>query len=104
MAIKKYKQDPADRLDYGWDWQTGQTPFLGTAETISTSTWAAYDANWVTTADLTLDDDAHSDTTTVVFVKSASADTLGDYFVTNHIVTDQGREKDESFQLTLEEQ
>jgi hypothetical protein len=100
----KYKQDPEDKLDYGWDWQKLPTPFLRPEETITTSTWAATDPSWTASSDLTLSASGHDTTTTVIWVKAASSSILGVYYVTNHIVTSEGREKDWSFQLTLEEE
>lgn len=98
----KRKQDPADRLDYGVNWQKLPLPFLGPDETITTSTWTLYTTSWAEDTGPTLDDDTHTSTTTVVFVSGLVKGTT--YFLTNHIVTSEGREKDESVTLICEEQ
>lgn len=98
----KRKQDPADRLDYGVNWQKPPKPFLQDGETITTSTWTLYTTAWVVASGPTLDDDTHTDTTSAVFVSDLVKGVT--YFLTNHIVTSEGREKDESVTLICEEQ
>lgn len=100
----KYKQDPADVLDYRNNWRTAVDPFLAPTEVISTSTWTAYDTSWVANDDITIDSSpsTHTDTTATVWVSDG---VLGStYYLTNHIVTDEGREKDETISITIEEQ
>lgn len=103
-SFEKKKQDPADVLDYTINWQSKEAPFLGKTEVIDESTWAAYDTGWDVAGDITIDTPASTftDTTATVWVSEA---TLGKtYYLTNHIVTDQGREKDVTISLTIEEQ
>lgn len=66
-------------------------------DTIATSAWAAYDATWAATDELTLSD-ATSDTTTAT-VKVSGGTINGRYFATNHIVTADGQEKDSSIEI-----
>ena len=101
-AFEKYKQDPADVLDYPNDWRAQPKPFLQAGEKIVSSTWTAYTTAWVPTTDLTLADAAFTDTTTVIWISDGLKGAT--YFVTNHIVTDQGREKDETIIIIIEEQ
>jgi hypothetical protein len=101
---QKYKQDPADVLDYGWNWQGPPQPFLVTGETISTSTWAAYDTSWAPTSDVVLSSPGHDSTTTTTWLTASGPTILGSYFVANTIVTNQGRTKEQSFQITFEEE
>lgn len=102
--FEKYKQDPADVLDYTINWRSSTDPFLGATEVITESTWTAYTTAWAAAVDVTIDEpvSTHTDTTTTVWVSEAA---LGKtYYLTNHIVTDQGREKDLTIALTIEEQ
>lgn len=103
-AFEKYKQDPADVLDYQFNWRSTKKPFLGSSETIVSSTWTAYTTGWAVTTAIALDATAPSftDTTTKVWVSEGVKGVT--YYVTNHIVTSQGREKDESIAITIEEQ
>ena len=111
MAIVKRKQDPADKLDYGFDYNDPQAtggPFLQAGETISTSTWTLHDDSWAAVADVAVGGDSIvGGSKTAVFLGPATdvvaiRDSVR--FLTNHIVTSQGREKDQSYQFTLEEQ
>lgn len=110
MAIQKKKQDPADRLDYGFDWNDPKAkpgPFLAVGETVSTSVWTLYDEDWNVVTDVTVDDDSATSTETFTFFGPADdvvALRGAVRNLTNHIVTNQGREKDESYQFTFEEQ
>lgn len=96
------KQDPSDILDYGFNWKSAVDPFLQTGETITTSTWAAFTTDWVTTPDITLSDESHTETTTTLRVSGGVIGTT--YRLTNHVVTSQSREKDETFEIYIEEQ
>jgi hypothetical protein len=104
--FEKYKQDPSDVLDYLNDWQDTSEgkPFLGPSEVIDTSTWTAYTTGWVETDDITIDDPVatKTDTTATVWVSGGVLGTT--YYLTNHIVTDEGREKDDTISITIEEQ
>lgn len=111
MAIAKKKQDPAARLDYGFDWADPKAqprPFLEDGETITVSTWTLYDDQWNVVTDVTVEDDEIlGDTKTTVFI--GPADDLAAIrdqvrFLTNHITTNQGRIQEQSFQFTFEEQ
>lgn len=104
--FEKYKQDPADVLDYENDWRdlSEGKPFLGESEVIVSSTWTVYDTGWDVSDDAAIDSTAPSftDTTTKVWV---SEGVLGKtVYLTNHIVTDEGREKDDTIAITFEEQ
>lgn len=100
--FQKFTKDPADVLDYLLDWRKGEKPFLAEDEVILTSTWAAKTTAWVTTTDITIDSSTHTASTTTVWVSDGLVPAT--YYLTNHIVTDQGREKDETIQIILEEQ
>lgn len=104
MAFQTYTQDPADVLDYPFDWQGGDKPFLAPGITIATSTFAAYDLTWATTTDITLSDDDHDDTTTQVRVSTADATPGAAYYVTNHVVGSDGQEKDWTIKIKIKEQ
>lgn len=105
----KKSQDPADVLDYEHNWRAVATgpddlPFLAPTEIIDTSTWTAYTVGWIGTDDITIDDPAasHTDTTAKVWVSGGDLGVT--YYITNHIVTDEGREKDRTIAITIEEQ
>ncbi len=107
MAFKTVIQDPADALDYLYNWQEGDLPFLRPDEVIVSSTFSAYNDKWVALVDvLVLYDDTFTDTTATVWVKRDGDAVLAGkkYFVTNHITTDQGREKDLSILIAFKEQ
>lgn len=96
------KQSPNDVLDYSIDWQSGDNPFLLTGETITTSTWTAYNTGWTVETDITLSAPSHTTTATTVRISTAPLGTVR--LITNHIVTSQGREKDETIKIISEEQ
>lgn len=102
MAFEKKEKDPADVLDYLINWQDGTQPFLAEAEVITTSSWATYNPQWEPTTDLTVNSDSHTDTTATAWVSGGVAGEK--YYLTNHIITDQGREKDLSIQIICKEQ
>lgn len=111
MAIQKKKQDPAARLDYGFDWADPKAqprPFLEDGEVITESTWTLYDDQWNELTDVAVTDDlVADDTKTTVFVGPADdLDAIRGQvrFLTNHITTDQGRVQEQSYQFTFEEQ
>lgn len=110
MAIQKKKADPADRTDYGFDYadpKVKPAPYLSDGETLTSSTWTLYDGDWNVVTDVQIDDTSYSDTTTTAFFGPADdvVALRGEVrYLTNHIVTSQGREKDESYQFTFEEQ
>ena len=110
MAIVKRKVDPSDKLDFGFNWEGPQSvggPFLLDGESITASTWTLYDADWNVVTDVTVSSTTNTGTVTTAFFGPAADDVAvrGETrFLTNHIVTNQGREKDWSYQFTMEEQ
>lgn len=110
MAILKKKADPADKLDYGFNWADPKAPggpFLLDGETITASTWALYDGDWNAVSDVTLGSTTNTGSITTVFYGPADdpAAIRGEVrYLTNHVATNQGREKDQSYQFTHEEQ
>lgn len=105
MAVQKFEtrtKDPADVLDYLINWQDGTKPFLTQDEVITASSWLAYTDKWAATDDLVIDSDSHTDTTATVWVSGGL--TGKTFYITNHVVTDQGREKDLSIKIDCKEQ
>lgn len=106
---RAYEKDPADVLDYLNNWRpdpvglaAGQEPFLAADEVITASTWAAYTIEWVPTTDIAIDSDSHTDTTATVWLSAGVAGGL--YFITNHVTTAEGRQKDWTFLIICKEQ
>lgn len=89
--MDSYVKDPGDNLDYKKDWAT----WLPTGDTISTSTW---------TVPTGLTGSSESSTTTTATIKLAGGTAGKRYIVTNQIVTAQGRTKQHSFAIYVEEQ
>lgn len=86
-----YIKDPDAILDYSINWSS----WLVTGDTITTSTWTAEDG-------ITIDDDSNTTTATTVWL---SGGTVGEsYSVTNHIVTEDGREDDRTITILVREQ
>lgn len=82
------EKDPQAKLDYAVDW----TAWLGSSETISTSTW---------TVPSGLTKSAESNTTALAVVWLTGG-TVGErYALTNHIITNQGREDDRTFTVLI---
>lgn len=110
MAIQKRKQDPAAKLDWGFDWADPKAnggPFLEDGETISTSTWVLSDEDWNVVTDVAVTTDSNTDTKTVVFLGPADDDAAirgSARYLTNHITTNQSRANDQSYLITFEEQ
>lgn len=100
--FRKFKKDPADVLDYLNDWQALPLAFLGSGETIESSGWTAYTTAWGSTDDITIDSSSFTDTTSTVWLSEGVRGVT--YYLTNHIVTNQSREKDETIQIIMEEQ
>lgn len=99
---KRFWKDPDDVLDYLNDWQNGDEPFLRPGDVINTSTWAVFNTLWVANTDLVINSSTHDNTTATVRL---SAGLVGaTYYVTNHIVTSEGLQKDETIQIICEEQ
>lgn len=104
MAFETRIKDPADKVDYQIDWRGGTKPGLAEDETITTSTWTAYDTTWVETGDITVHDELNSNTATTStgWVSGGTRDNT--VYFTNHIATDQGRELSYSIKLRIKEQ
>lgn len=85
-----YVKDPAEKKDYAINW----TAHLGAAETITTSTW---------TVPTGLTGSAQTATTTVTTTWLAGGTAGTEYRVTNHVVTNQGREFERSFTVNVQE-
>lgn len=104
MAFVTRVKDPADKLDYLIDWRGGTNPGLAEDETITTSTWTAYDTAWVETDDLVVHDELNSHTGTTATGWASGGTTNTSVYFTNHIVTDQGRELSYSIKIKIKEQ
>ena len=97
--IDQFLKDPAAVLDYRFDWAaltngTGETDWLATGETISTSTVTA-------TSGLTVDSSSIVSGSTAV-VAWLSGGTAGQaYEVTNRIVTSGGRTDERTITLKV---
>jgi len=87
-------KDPDAVKDYEIDW----SDWLQDEEVISTSAWAIVEA----TPALVIDSSQTSSFASTVWL---SAGTDGEnYMVTNHILTDQGREDDRTIRVLVREQ
>lgn len=82
-------KDPSEKLDYAVDW----TAWLGSTETITTSTWAA------TPSGLTLSGQSVTGGKAIVWATGGTAGTV--YTVTNHIITSQAREGERSLVIVV---
>lgn len=87
-----YVKDPGEVKDYGFNW----TDHLGDSETITVSSWAV-DEGLTSTAF----DDTHTDTHTTIWLSGGTEGT--EYTVTNHVVTNQGREFERSFVVNVQQ-
>ncbi len=88
--LASFVKDPAAVLDYTIDW----SPWLG-EDTIVTSTWTVE-------GDVDLSDEAIFASVTQVWASGGTLGTLAD--LTNHVVTDEGREDERTIRLILREQ
>ena len=86
-----YIKDPDAILDYSINWSS----WLVTGDTITTSTWTAE-------AGIMIDSDTNTTTATTVWLSGGTAGES--YDVTNHIVTDDGREDDRTITILVREQ
>ena len=78
-----FDKDPNEVLDYGFDWDDSEKPWLVSGDVIDSSTWTADSSN------LTIDSSSTTDTVTKVWV---SGGVVGEtYKLTNNIVTTGGR-------------
>lgn len=83
-----FTKDPDAILDYRIDWSS----WLGSSDTISTSTWTV-------PSGITKDSDSKTTTVAVIWL---SGGTLGDdYELVNHIVTADGREDDRTITIQI---
>jgi hypothetical protein len=87
-----YTHDPNAKLDYSVDWSS----WLGAGETISTSTWTV--ASGITQAT-----PAPSATDSVATIWLTGGTVGSHYEITNHIVTNQGREDDRTMVVQVSE-
>lgn len=86
-------KDPNAIEDYQFNWAAR----LNTGETISASTWSE------PTGGISIDDDAHGNTTSTVRLSGGTARQT--YTVTNHVVlTPSTRELDHSLRVYIEEE
>ena len=85
-----FVKDPGEVKDYAIDW----TAHLADGETITTSTW-------VVATGLTKDSDSATTTVATIWLSGGSEGT--EYRVTNHVVTDQGREFERSFTVNVQQ-
>jgi hypothetical protein len=101
-----YRQDPQDRLNYGWDY----SKLVGSGDRLNTSTWAidgiAYANVDPIPSDVTvriLEDAPHNptmtDTQTTVWLESGGLNLA--FFVRNSIQTELGLKKDSTFILEI---
>lgn len=108
--IESREQDPEDKLDYVIDWRAGDKPGLALTEVITTSAWAVYDPEWVLSDDLTIHTELNTfdDTTATGWISVTDGSETSargqNYFFTNHIVTDEGRELSQSIKIKIREQ
>jgi hypothetical protein len=85
-------QDKDARLDWGVNWGL----WLPSGDTIAASAWTAADAN------VTLDSDAFTDTTTVVYVSFGVGAAVDDvYEIVNEVTTADGRVDNQTITLRV---
>lgn len=86
----EYIKDPDAILDYTINWSS----WLPAGDAIAESTWTAGNG-------ITIDSDSNTSTSATVWL---SGGTVGaTYTVTNHIVTDDGREEDQTISIIIRE-
>lgn len=85
---KEFTKDPNAVLDYQISWGN----WLGTSETIATSTW-------IVDTGITKDSDTNTDTTATIWLSGGEQNI--DYTVTNRIVTNQNRTNDQSLTIKV---
>jgi hypothetical protein len=83
-----FLKDPNEVLDFQISWLS----WLGASETISTSTW-------VVPAGITKDSDTSNTTSATIWLSSGTSG--AQYTVTNRIVTNQGRTRDQSLLIQV---
>ncbi|USC17024.1 hypothetical protein [Rhodococcus sp. 11-3] len=90
MADYTFTKDPEAVLDYHFDWSA----WLSDGETISSSTFES-------TAGITIDSNTTTATVATVWLSGGIRGRL--YEITNHIVTNQGREDDRSITIRVKD-
>lgn len=86
---QKFIKDVSSTLDYQIDW----SDWLGTdGDTIVTSTWVAENG-------IDIDSDSYTTTTATIWLSGGVAGQK--YRITNHIVTDAGREDERSIRVEV---
>lgn len=85
-----YLKDPGEVKDYAVDW----TAHLAASETVTTSTW-------VVATGLTKDSDSTTTTLATIWLSGGTAGE--EYRVTNHVITNQGREFERSFTINVQD-
>lgn len=90
MALNNFDHDPDAVLDYSIDW----SDWLASGEVISTSAWTV-------PTGITQDTATKTDSVATIWISGGTAGQI--YTVTNHIVTDGGREDDRSLHLHCKE-
>jgi hypothetical protein len=88
--LKVFEKDPSAVLDYTIDW----SPWLDD-DAIVTSTWSVV-------GDVDLSDEAVYTSITQVWASGGTEGTLAD--LTNHVVTEEGREDERTIRLILRQQ
>jgi hypothetical protein len=103
VAYETRVKDPADKLDYVINWRAGSKPGLAEDETIATSTWAVYDDKWAVSTAVVMHPELEENDDTTATGWISGGVTGKDYYFTNHIVTDQGRELSWSVKIKIRE-
>lgn len=94
---KTFVKDPDAVLDYQFDWQELDRPWLSLGEEIVASTISLE----VGATDLTIDNTTHDATSATVWLSGGEVGK--DYEVTNHITTNQGRQDDRTMLIQVRE-
>lgn len=89
--MARFTKDPDAVLDYKIDWSR----WLPEGDTVSASSWDA-------ASGVTVDSSTFDDTSTTVWLSGGTEGTS--YTVTNHIVTEGGREDDRTITIAVKEQ
>ena len=95
MATKAqtYRKDPADVLDYGFDWSDDDDPYLESGETLS-------DAVWTVASGITKDSDELGESLTKIWLSGGTAGTT--YTIACKVTTTDGRVCERSFDVIVE--
>lgn len=90
MSVRKTK-DPNAVLDYGFDYSR----WLPSGDTITASTWTP-------DTGITVNSSSFTSTATTVWLAGGTAGTS--YKVVNHITTQQGRQDDQTLEISVRQQ